>query len=120
MTLPMVPWMRWRGHGWWPCVEMVAAMLLPAVAVIALLEGGVVASAGLLMTLEHAAMFVAMFADMIARPDEYCHARPTARRVRRLIRRAGAYAAGAAMPLRSATSATMSRMMTLRSKSFGV
>ena len=76
MTLPMVPWMRWRGHGWRPCLEMVAAMIVPAIAVIALFEGGLVESVGLLMTLEHAAMFIAMFAVMIARPDEYSHARP--------------------------------------------
>ena len=28
------------------------------------------------MTLEHVAMLAAMFAVMIARPDEYSHARP--------------------------------------------
>src|SRR5687768_10130545 len=73
MTLPMIPWMRWRGHGWRPCVEMVAAMLGPAAGVIALLEGGLLESVGLLMTLEHVAMFAAMFVVMIARPDEYSH-----------------------------------------------
>src|SRR6185503_2963943 len=30
MTVPMVAWMRVRGHGWRPTVEMAAAMLLPA------------------------------------------------------------------------------------------
>jgi hypothetical protein len=74
MTLPMIPWMRWRGHGWQPCLEMVGAMVVPAMGVIALLEVGVVEAVSLLMTLEHVAMFLAMFLVMIARPDEYSHA----------------------------------------------
>lgn len=74
MTLPMVPWMRWRGHGWQPSAEMAGAMMAPAIGVIALLEAGVIATVWLLMTLEHVAMLIAMFAVMIARPDEYSHA----------------------------------------------
>jgi hypothetical protein len=73
MTLPMLPWMRWRGHGWRPSLEMAGAMVVPAIAVIALLEAELVAGVGLLMTIEHAAMFVAMFGVMIARPQEYSH-----------------------------------------------
>jgi hypothetical protein len=73
MTLPMVPWMRWRGHGWRASLEMAGAMIVPAIAVIGLLEAELVAGVGLLMTVEHAAMFVAMFAVMIARPQEYSH-----------------------------------------------
>jgi hypothetical protein len=75
MTLPMIPFMRWRGHGWRPCLEMAAAMIVPAIGVIALLEAGVLEAVWLLMTLEHAAMFIAMFIVMIARPHEYSHAR---------------------------------------------
>ena len=75
MTLPMIPWMRWRGHGWQPCLEMVAAMLAPAIAVIGLVELGVVETVWLLMTIEHVAMLAAMFVVMIARPGEYSHAR---------------------------------------------
>jgi hypothetical protein len=74
MTIPMVPWMRFRGHGWRPSLEMAAAMIVPAIAVIALLEAGVLAGLGLLMTVEHVAMFAAMFLVMIARPREYSHA----------------------------------------------
>jgi hypothetical protein len=74
MTLPMIAWMRWRGHGWQPSMEMAAAMLVPAAGVIALLETGAVASVGLLMTLEHVVMLVAMFLVMAARPEEYSHA----------------------------------------------
>ena len=73
MTLPMIAWMRWRGHGWRPSAEMAAAMIVPAIGVIALLEAGVAEDAGLLMLLEHVVMFVAMFAVMAARPDEYSH-----------------------------------------------
>jgi hypothetical protein len=75
MTLPMIPWMRWRGHGWQPCLEMAGAMIVPAMGVIALLEAGVVETVWLSMTLEHVAMFLAMFLVMIARPDEYSHGR---------------------------------------------
>jgi hypothetical protein len=75
MTLPMIPWMRWRGHGWQPCLEMAGAMIVPAIAVIALLEVGLVEAVWLLMTIEHVAMLVAMFIVMIARPQEYSHAR---------------------------------------------
>jgi hypothetical protein len=75
MTLPMIPWMRWRGHGWQPSGEMGLAMAAPSLAVIALLEAGTIEAVWLLMTVEHVAMFVAMFVVMIARPHEYSHGR---------------------------------------------
>jgi len=75
MTLPMIPWMRWRGHGWQPCLEMATAMIVPAIGVVALLEVGVVEAVWLLMTLEHVVMFIAMFIVMFARPHEYSHTR---------------------------------------------
>lgn len=34
MTVAMVAWMRHRGHGWRACVEMTAAMVIPAVPLI--------------------------------------------------------------------------------------
>ena len=71
MTLPMIPWMRWRGHGWRPTLEMVGAMVFPTVAAVLLLVAGAVTGVGLLMTLEHVAMLLAMLAVMAARPDEY-------------------------------------------------
>ncbi len=37
MTIPMVWWMRRSGHGWRPCVEMSASMLIPTFAVMAML-----------------------------------------------------------------------------------
>jgi hypothetical protein len=74
MTLPMIPWMRWRGHGWRPSLEMAAAMVVPAMGVVALLETGVLEDVGLLMLVEHVVMFAAMFVVMIVRPEEYSHA----------------------------------------------
>jgi hypothetical protein len=38
MTVPMVGWMRYRGHGWRANLEMSASMLLPALAVMTLRE----------------------------------------------------------------------------------
>ena len=71
MTVPMVAWMRYRGHGWRPCLEMTAAMFAPTLAAIALL-GAVEFHA--LMMWEHVAMLIAMAAVMLARPAEYRHA----------------------------------------------
>lgn len=73
MAVPMVPWMRWRGHGWLPCLEMAAAMIVPGIGAIALLEAGILEDAGALMVIEHVVMLIAMFAVMVARPREYSH-----------------------------------------------
>ena len=70
MTLPMIPWMRWRGHGWQPSGEMALAMVVPSLAAIAILEAGMLESVGLLMTIEHVAMLAGMFAVMLAWPHE--------------------------------------------------
>jgi hypothetical protein len=71
MTVPMVAWMRFRGHSWRPCLEMAAAMLAPTLLAIALI-GAVEFDA--LMLFEHVAMLVAMLGAMLARPHEYRHA----------------------------------------------
>ena len=71
MTIPMVPWMLWRGHGRRPALEMAGAMLVPAAGAVALYAAGVSGDVGVLMTIEHVAMFAAMFAVMAARPEEY-------------------------------------------------
>jgi hypothetical protein len=73
MTVPMVPWMRWRGHAWQPTLEMAASMVLPTLAVIALLAGGAVTDLGALMGIEHVAMLGGMLAVMLIRRDEYAH-----------------------------------------------
>jgi hypothetical protein len=71
MSVPMVAWMRYRGHGWAPCWEMTASMVVPSVAAIALLWGGVVEDSGALMAIQHATMFPAMLLVMLLRRDEY-------------------------------------------------
>ena len=71
MTVPMVWWMRHRGHRWGLAVEMTAAMVLPALAAIGLLWAGVETNVHTLMGYEHTAMFTAMFAAMLLRRHEY-------------------------------------------------
>jgi hypothetical protein len=73
MTVPMVGWMRYRGHDWRPSGEMAAAMLLPTFVAIGLDGAGLVENAGVLMAGEHVAMLLAMLAAMLLRPDEYMH-----------------------------------------------
>jgi hypothetical protein len=70
MTVPMVAWMRFRGHGWRPCAEMAGAMFVPTFIAIALL-GAVDFDA--LMMWEHVGMLMAMLGAMLARPAEYMH-----------------------------------------------
>jgi hypothetical protein len=77
MTVPMVAWMRYRGHGWQPSTEMSAAMFLPTFTVIALLWGGLVEDIGTLLVVEHVAMLLAMLAAMLLRPAEYTSAEHT-------------------------------------------
>ena len=71
MTVPMVAWMHYRGHGWAASAEMSASMLIPALATIALLWRGVVEDIGALMLIEHVAMLPAMLAAMLVRREEY-------------------------------------------------
>jgi hypothetical protein len=74
MTVPMVAWMRYRGHGWRPNAEMALSMFLPTFGVIALLAADLVADFGVLMTLEHVVMLPSMLAAMLLRREEYsCH-----------------------------------------------
>jgi hypothetical protein len=70
MTVPMVAWMRYRGHAWRPNAEMAASMLIPAFAVMALLSAGV-AKSGALMVPEHVGMLACMLAAMLVRREEY-------------------------------------------------
>jgi hypothetical protein len=70
MTIPMVAWMRFRGHRWQPTLEMAASMVVPTLVAIALLAAG---AAGFhsLMGLEHVAMLLGMLAAMLLRFEEY-------------------------------------------------
>jgi hypothetical protein len=70
MTVPMVAWMRHRGHGWRSCAEMAAVMFAPAVPVIALLRADVIAFAAV-CGLYCAAMLLAMLVLMLYRRSDY-------------------------------------------------
>jgi hypothetical protein len=71
MTVPMVAWMRHRGHGWAASAEMAASMLIPTAGVIALLWGGLVEHVGTLLVIEHVVMLPSMLAAMLLRRDEH-------------------------------------------------
>jgi flagellar biosynthetic protein FliP len=71
MTVPMVAWMRHRGHGWQPAWEMSAAMFVPTFAALGLLWGGLVEGTHTLMMIQHTAMFPLMLVAMLLRPSEY-------------------------------------------------
>jgi hypothetical protein len=71
MTLPMVAWMRYRGHGRAASNEMAASMLIPTAGVIALLGAGLVEDVGTLLMVEHVVMLPAMLVAMLLRRDEY-------------------------------------------------
>jgi hypothetical protein len=73
MTVPMVGWMLYRGHGRRANTEMSASMFVPTFAVIGLLWAGLLTDIGSLMLIEHVAMLLAMAAVMLLRPAEYIH-----------------------------------------------
>ena len=73
MTVPMVAWMRYRGHGWGASNEMAASMLIPTAGVIALLGTGLVDGIGTLFMIEHVVMLPAMLVAMLLRREEYSH-----------------------------------------------
>src|SRR3712207_4399208 len=71
MTVPMVAWMRVRGHRWRPCAEMGASMYVPTFAVVGLLAVNVIGDVGTLMAIQHVVMLPAMLVAMLLRRDEY-------------------------------------------------
>jgi hypothetical protein len=73
MTVPMVGWMRYRGHGWRANGEMSASMLVPTAAAIGALQAGVFEDIGVLLVIEHVVMLLAMLAVMLLRRGEYTH-----------------------------------------------
>jgi hypothetical protein len=72
MTVPMVAWMRYRGHSWRANTEMAASMVLPTFAAIGLLAAGAM-GIGTLLVVEHVTMLLGMVAAMLLRLDEYTH-----------------------------------------------
>ncbi len=71
MTVPMVAWMRHRGHGWLPSLEMTAAMYVPTFAALALYEAGALSDAHDAMAVQHVVMLPAMLGVMLLRRSEY-------------------------------------------------
>lgn|SRR5436190_11872339 len=72
MAVPMVAWMRYRGHAWRPNIEMAASMLIPTFAVMGMLWSGL--ASGGLMVPEHAGMLTCMLVAMLLRRGEYSSA----------------------------------------------
>ena len=68
MTIPMVGWMMYRGHGRRANTEMSASMFLPTFAVIGLLWADLVTDLGTLMVVEHVAMLAALSAHTAGAP----------------------------------------------------
>src|SRR3954452_7439461 len=64
MTVPMVGWMSYRGHGWRANAEMSASMFVPTFAVMGVLAAGWLTDIGALMVIEHVAMLLGMFGVM--------------------------------------------------------
>jgi len=73
MTVPMVGWMIYRGHGWRANAEMSASMFVPTFAAIGVLTAGLLTDIGMLLLVEHVAMLAAMAGVMLLRPSEYIH-----------------------------------------------
>ena len=78
MSVPMVAWMRHRGHAWSDGGEMTAAMLFPMYALVVPVEMGVAGyvpglSEDSLMMLSHVEMIGGMIALMVYRLDRYAH-----------------------------------------------
>ena len=71
MTVPMVAWMRHRGHRRRLSWEMSAAMFVPSVLAIGLLSGDAVGDVHAAMGVQHIGMFPAMLVSMLLRRDEY-------------------------------------------------
>ena len=71
MTVPMVAWMRYRGHGWQPSMEMAASMFIPTFGVLGLLSAGLVEDSATLLAIEHAVMLPSMLIAMLLRREEY-------------------------------------------------
>jgi hypothetical protein len=73
MTLPMVAWMKYRGHNAARNAEMAASMMVPSliVAAVAWTAG---MEAGAALGIQHAIMIPAMLGVMLWRYEEYAHA----------------------------------------------
>jgi len=71
MTLPMIGWMRVRGHGWRHGIEMSLGMLLPWAAMLSLVSLGATTAIPWLEQADGPAMFLGMLGVMLLRPGHY-------------------------------------------------
>jgi hypothetical protein len=71
MTVPMVAWMRLRGHGWQHGLEMAVGMLAPVVVIFVLLSLGAGAALPWLLPASVPAMALGMVAAMLLRREHY-------------------------------------------------
>jgi flagellar biosynthetic protein FliP len=72
MSVGMVVWMRYRGHGWAGTLEMVAVMFAPVVLLAPFTLAGLMSGHALMMV-THIAMLPLMLAVMLRRRAEYAH-----------------------------------------------
>jgi hypothetical protein len=82
MTVPMVLWMRYRGHSWERGAEMAAVMNLPLLPAFALYAFDLIPARGVL-GMQMMLMVPGMLAAMLYRKEEYSavhHAHPQRRR----------------------------------------
>ena len=70
MSIGMVVWMRYRGHGWTSTLEMAGVMFVPLVVLFPLLWLALIDGGSLLM-IEHIAMLPLMYLVMLRRRAEY-------------------------------------------------
>jgi hypothetical protein len=73
MTVAMVWWMHYRGHGARDNAEMAASMIVPTGIAIALSVAGLIAEDAV-MLVQHLVMIPAMVGVMLLRYDHYAHA----------------------------------------------
>ena len=72
MSVPMVLWMRRRGHSWSYTLEMAAAMFIPVLALTPVLWLGLISGDGL-SVIQHAVMIPSMIVVMLRRRRELAH-----------------------------------------------
>jgi hypothetical protein len=82
MTVPMVLWMRYRGHSWERCGEIAAPMNLPLLPALVLYGLGAIPARGVL-GMQMMLMNPAMLAAMLYRKQEYSAPHTAHRRRRR-------------------------------------
>ena len=93
MTVPMVLWMRYRGHSWERGGEMAAAMNLPVLPALVLYGAGMIPARGVL-GMQMMLMVPAMLGAMLYRKEEYSAPHTAHRHPRRLVTRTARPPAG--------------------------